>query len=98
MTQIQQTSTVEGSQLTRRGLLQCGALATLGLTVPQLLQAEAGENRRFDLQAGQRRPTGEDFKPTAKSCILFFMEGGPSHIDMWRFLTPLTVEDFEIAA
>ena len=83
MTQIQLANLAEGRQLTRRGLLQYGGLSSLGLTVPRLLQASAGENRRIDLQTGQRRTTGEDLKPTAKSCILFFMEGGPSHIDMW---------------
>lgn len=54
-----------GLQLTRRGLVQTGTLAALGLGLPQLL-AESPQ-----------RPN------RAKSCILFFLEGGPSHIDLW---------------
>ena len=55
--------------LTRRELLRIGSLGIAGLTLPELLAAEA-------FGAGSRR------RP-AKACIFFFMEGGPSHIDLW---------------
>ena len=55
-------------QLTRRGAVQVGGLNALGLGLPGLL-------------ASQARPTR--VAPAAKSCILFYMEGGPSHIDLW---------------
>jgi hypothetical protein len=29
------------------------------------------------------QPLAGQASPAAKSCILFFMEGGPSHIDLW---------------
>lgn len=69
MSGFTQDGNAEGANLARRGLLRLGALSPLGFSVPQLLKAEEGANQRL--------------KPTAKSCILFFMEGGPSHIDLW---------------
>lgn len=55
---------------TRRQLLQTGSLGLLGLTLPQLLIAES--------EWAGKRPG-----KVAKSCILIFLEGGPSHIDLW---------------
>lgn len=52
----------------RRQAVQVGGLGTLGLSLPGLLAA-----------AGSTEPTAAP----AKSCILFYMEGGPSHIDLW---------------
>lgn len=52
----------------RRELLQVGSVGTIGLSLPDLLRAaEAGTIRRG----------------AAKSCILFFLEGGPAQQDMW---------------
>lgn len=54
----------------RRNVLRIGALGLPGLTLPHLL-AGAGRN-------------GASQQPVrAKSCILFYLEGGPSHIDLW---------------
>jgi len=53
----------------RREFLQIGALSALGLSLPQMLAAEA---------SGQTRP-GTD----KKSCIMIFNLGGPSHLDLW---------------
>ena len=55
---------------TRRQALQIGGLATLGLSLPELIVA------------GERHATPRRQKQ-ARSCILFFMEGGPAHIDLW---------------
>ncbi len=65
-------------RLTRRRLLSVGSNTALGLGLPQLLSAEA--NGRPP-EAVTRADAGQS--PRAKSCILFFMEGGPSHIDLW---------------
>ncbi len=54
--------------LTRRGVLQVGGAAALGLSLPGLLQA---------------REQAPDLSPTADACILIFLNGGPSHLDMW---------------
>ncbi len=53
--------------VTRRRMLQVGGAGLLGLGLPQLLRA-----------ADNRIST-----PTADACILVFLNGGPSHIDMW---------------
>ena len=54
----------------RRDLLQLGSLGCLGLSLPELLHA-----------AGNSAPQGKQGR--AKSCILFFLEGGPAHQDLW---------------
>lgn len=51
---------------TRRTALKLGALGLSGLTLPRLLRADA---------------TANQLKPTARSCILLFQFGGPSHLD-----------------
>lgn len=61
----------EESRFSRRGIVTVGALGTAGLTLPRLLQADA--DRRSD-----NSPS-----PRAESCILVFLNGGPSHLDMW---------------
>ena len=52
----------------RRDLLRVGGLGMLGISLPRLLRARAAE-------------TGTTTR--ADSCILIFLNGGPSHHDMW---------------
>ncbi|HUG68626.1 MAG TPA: DUF1501 domain-containing protein [Pirellulaceae bacterium] len=52
----------------RRWFLQAGLAGIGGLSLPQLWQ----------LQAASNQPTGDK-----KFVILFWLSGGPSHIDMW---------------
>ena len=54
-------------QITRRNFLQIGGLALGGMSLPQVLQAEAA--------APQRKKH--------KGIIMIFLPGGPSHQDMW---------------
>jgi hypothetical protein len=56
--------------MSRRRLLQVGALGLTGLTLPRLFAARA--------ESGQPA-----IQPRADSCILIFLNGGPSHHDMW---------------
>ena len=57
-------------RLTRRQALRIGGSGLLGgLTLPSLLEMQA--------TAATRGPA------KAKACILLFLNGGPSHIDMW---------------
>jgi hypothetical protein len=56
-------------RLSRRDLLQVGASSVLGLSLPRLLRAETGPGKRT--------------KSSADACILVFLNGGPSHLDMW---------------
>src|SRR5687768_12153146 len=55
----------------RRNMLKAGLAGIAGLSVPDLLHARAEASR-----AG--RPL-----PGAKSVILLWMTGGPSHLDTW---------------
>ncbi len=57
--------------VTRRNFLKIGALGMGGLSLPQLLQAEA---------AGSTEPST---KKSHKACIMIFLPGGPPHQDMW---------------
>src|SRR6185436_12191225 len=58
-----------GSHLKRREFLQIGALAAIGLSLPQYLAAK---------EAGAVQPGNDE-----KSCIMIFNLGGPSHVDLW---------------
>jgi hypothetical protein len=56
--------------ITRRRALRIGSSGLIaGLTLPRLFQLQA--------QAATEKPA------KARSCIFLFLEGGPSHIDMW---------------
>jgi hypothetical protein len=59
--------TILCDRLSRREWLQLGGLGLLGLNLPSLLRAE---NAAVP-------------KAAAKSCIMLFLAGGPSHLDMW---------------
>src|SRR5438876_10197587 len=65
--------------LTRRNMLQIGAIGALNLALPQVLAA--GE-----------RPARDGSSPRADSCILVFLNGGPSHLDMWDLKPDLPKE------
>jgi hypothetical protein len=55
---------------TRRDMLKIGALGLGGLNLPGLLHLE-----KAAASSGQR--------PRARSVIILFLSGGPSHLDMW---------------
>lgn len=57
-----------GPRLSRRQMLQVGAASALGLSLPELLRA---------------RQASSESQPRADACILIFLNGGPSHLDMW---------------
>jgi hypothetical protein len=58
------------SQISRRKLLQAGTFGTLGLSLTDLVASDEA-NRRAALT------------PAADACVLIFLNGGPSHLDMW---------------
>lgn len=60
-------------QWDRREFLRIGGLSAAGLSLPHLLSREAS--------ATPSRPNNG--RRRARSCVLFFLEGGPSHIDLW---------------
>ncbi len=61
-----------GQLFRRRDLLRVGSLGTVGLALPDVLRA-----------APSSASARERLSPRAKSCILFFLEGGPAHQDLW---------------
>src|SRR5262245_17460821 len=65
--------------LTRRNMLQIGAISALNLSLPQVLAA--GE-----------RLSQNGLTARAESCILVFLNGGPSHLDMWDMKPDLPQE------
>jgi uncharacterized protein (DUF1501 family) len=56
--------------ITRRRLLEVGGLGLMGVTLPKLLRAEEAH-----------RAAGTT--PRAEACVVIFLNGGPSHLDMW---------------
>src|SRR5215207_15665 len=56
--------------LSRRQLVQAGAAGYLGLSLPQLLRADGA-------------PPTTNKSRSADACIVIFLNGGPSHLDMW---------------
>src|SRR6266446_372498 len=65
--------------LTRRNMLQIGAIGALNLALPKLLAADERLSRR-------------GLTARADSCILVFLNGGPSHLDMWDMKPDLPQE------
>ena len=59
-----------GAPFSRRELLRVGSAGMMGLSLPTLLAAEQ--------QSGQRTS-----RAAADSLIILFLNGGPSHLDMW---------------
>lgn len=53
----------------RRSMLKAGLAGVAGLSLPEVLRSRAA--------------AGESARGTGKSVIMFWMAGGPSHIDMW---------------
>ncbi|MCI0640663.1 MAG: DUF1501 domain-containing protein [Gemmataceae bacterium] len=66
-------------RVSRRGMLQLGAAGYLGLSLPSLLRAD--EQRSHELHTAR-----------ADHCILIFLNGGPSHLDMWDMKPAAPVE------
>ena len=69
---------VASARLTRRGAMHLGSLGLIGLSLPRLLAEDAKRPRE------RRGP--------ARSCILYFMEGGPAHQDLWDMKPESPVE------
>ena len=61
--------------VTRRDFVRLGALGAVGLGLPELLRAEAAA-------AAVAKAAGKG-SGREKNCILFFLMGGQSQLDMW---------------
>ena len=62
--------------ITRRDLLCVGGSAMLGLSLPALLQSESSAAE------SEKRYGGPGFGK-AKHVIMLYLQGGPSHLDLW---------------
>jgi hypothetical protein len=73
--------TIQGKQgrlcdgVTRRELLRVGGISLMGLSLPNMLALR-------DARAAESNASGAAFGK-AKSVIFIFLQGGPSHIDIW---------------
>ncbi len=69
--------------VTRRDLMRIGGSAVLGLTLPQLLAVQgARANEKAPVPKGSTESGGKGFGK-AKNVILIYLQGGPSHLDLW---------------
>jgi hypothetical protein len=60
-------------------MIEIGGIAAFGLSLPGLLRAEPARKT-----ARTPKPAATQLlRPTADACILIFLDGGPSHLDMW---------------
>ena len=66
--------------MTRRDLLRVGGSSMLGLSLAGLLQATSEQNRAA---AAEDAHYGGPGFGKAKSVILLYLQGGPSHLDLW---------------
>ena len=64
---------VSPADINRRSLLRVGSLSFMGLGLSQYLQL-----RQAMAESGTEEGNGK-----AQACILLWLNGGPSHIDMW---------------
>jgi uncharacterized protein (DUF1501 family) len=62
--------------ITRRDLLRVGGSAMLGLSLANLFRAEKA-------RAGEQPAAGGPGFGKAKRIILLYLQGGPSHLDLW---------------
>jgi hypothetical protein len=60
--------------VTRRDVLRVGASGLFGLSLPQILQLQAANANDTSTAPGWNR---------AKRMIMVYLQGGPSHIDLW---------------
>lgn len=65
--------------VTRRDLLRVGGSGLLGLSLGSLFQLQAASAAGPDTTGASRRPGWGK----AKSIIMVYLQGGPSHLDLW---------------
>src|SRR4051794_39346609 len=66
--------------VTRRDLLRVGGSSLLGLSLGSMLQLQAASAASPDVVGGASKRPGWG---KAKSIIMVYLQGGPSHLDLW---------------
>ena len=69
-----------GSGMTRRDLLRVGGASLLGLTLADILQLQHAQAATHSAEAFAGSGPGWN---KAKSVIVVYLQGGPSHLDLW---------------
>jgi hypothetical protein len=64
--------------MTRRDLLRVGGSSLLGLSLAQMFESQARANTKAESLTG-----GGPGWNKAKSVIMVYLQGGPSHLDLW---------------
>src|ERR1700733_4509135 len=64
--------------ITRRDLLRVGGSGLLGMSLGTMLQLQASSAHAASPLAAPRTGWGQ-----AKSIIMVYLQGGPSHLDLW---------------
>jgi len=67
--------------MTRRDILRVGGSGLLGLSLGSMLQLQAVSARAADVAGGAAG--GGPGWGKAKSIIMVYLQGGPSHLDLW---------------
>jgi len=68
----------------RREVLRVGGLSALGLSLPGFLRARAAQAQQPTLGLSVDQQGARDsFASKADACIVIYLNGGPSHLDMW---------------
>ena len=67
-----------GLGMTRRDLLRVGGSSLLGLSLAQMFESQARANTNSESTTG-----GGPGWNKAKSVIMVYLQGGPSHLDLW---------------
>jgi hypothetical protein len=70
-----------GLGMTRRDILRVGGSGLLGLSLGSMLQLQAVSARAADIKGGTTG--GGPGWGKAKSIIMVYLQGGPSHLDLW---------------
>src|SRR3954470_19838726 len=72
-------STCDG--FSRRELIRVGGAGLFGLTLAEVLQLQAATKAMADEKPSKEKPKSGFGR--AKNVILIFLQGGPSHLDIW---------------
>src|SRR5271165_1300334 len=67
--------------MTRRDILRVGGSGLLGLSLGSMLQLQAASARAADVTGGTTK--GGPGWGKAKSVVMVYLQGGPSHLDLW---------------
>ena len=68
-----------GAVTSRRAILRAGASALFGLSLPRILELQARANEASTSPARAAAPGWG----RAKSVVMVYLQGGPSHLDLW---------------